>query len=160
VGSDSEEGSEADVAIGGRERIADGRRNRLGFVDDDGWCSSVVEGTAGRGGAVGNAISDVLRTQGEASGPSLSVSSPLSSWTTPITSFSSSSSSSSSSKIFAKSSPTFGVLTNNFASSAGVGVAKGSPVMVNTTPFIADGSKLKALGGLRLTGVSKGDGRW
>jgi hypothetical protein len=56
--------------------------------------------------------------------------------------------------------PTFGESTNNFASSVGVDVASGSPVVLTTTPFMAGGSKVKAADGLRLMGVSRrGGGR-
>ena len=67
---------------------------------------------------------------------------------------SSSSSASSKSKILAKFKPTFGEALNRFTTSAGVGVARVSPVSVRTTPFIAEGMKLVYAG--RVMGVSSG----
>lgn len=67
---------------------------------------------------------------------------------------SSSSSASSKSKILAKFKPTLGEALNRFTSSAGVGVARVSPVSVRTTPFIAEGMKLVYAG--RVMGVSSG----
>lgn len=63
-----------------------------------------------------------------------------------------SSASASKSNIFAKSRPTFGELTNR--SSAGAGVARGCPVCVRITPFIAEGAHSGGRVELRLTGVS------
>jgi len=59
---------------------------------------------------------------------------------------------SSKSKIFPKFSPTFGDLLKSLTSSAGEGVARISPVVVRTTPFIAEG--IKSEGRARVTGVS------
>lgn len=69
-----------------------------------------------------------------------------------VWSSSSSSSPSSKSKIFVKLSPTLGELLKSFANSAGVGVARVSPVAVRTTPFIAEG--MYVLGTGRVTGVA------
>lgn len=65
----------------------------------------------------------------------------------------SSSSSSPKSKIFAKFNPTLGESLNKLANSAGVGVARISPVAVRTTPFIAEG--MQSLFAGRVTGVAR-----
>ena len=67
---------------------------------------------------------------------------------------SSSSSPDSKSNIFPKFKPTLGELSNSFATSVGVGVARLSPVAVRTTPFIADGTN-SGFGG-RVRGVKSG----
>ena len=77
--------------------------------------------------------------------PLRSLSAPLSSPTTPLSSPTAPPPRSRftvapESKIFAKSKPTFGELLNRFDSSFGLGVDTTSPVVVRTTPFIAEGS--------------------
>lgn len=57
------------------------------------------------------------------------------------------------SKILAKFNPTLGDELNKLESSAGLGVARTSPVVVRTTPFIADGSESVYDG--RVMGVSR-----
>lgn len=117
--------SEVEAGSPGRcvDRRIEGRRNRDGGATTDNDCCDWIIDDGG---------SAFARIEGDGGGPSASESkSPSSPALSP---------SSPKSKILAKFKPTFGELTNKFASSAGVGVANASPVAVKMTPFIADAS--------------------
>jgi hypothetical protein len=128
-----------DALFNGGRRVdvrIEGLRSRVGGGAGEGCRSLVVD-------PEDDALSALRRSRFDGEGGGLSAA------------CSPSATSSSKSNIFAKSNPTLGEFTNRFASSAGVGVASGSPVVVKTTPFIAEG--INSVGNfitLRLTGVS------
>lgn len=133
VGSDVEEGRVAVPFSVGRlaDNRIEGRRRRVGgAVDDPG---SDIEPLLSFG-RPNFSLSFLALGLGGGVRCSLRAGTPAG---VPLSS--SSSSPSSKSNIFAKFSPTLGELLNNLANSAGVGVARVSPVAVRTTPFMADG---------------------
>jgi len=127
AGADNPVGSEVDAGSPGRcmDRRIEGRRRRVGGTPlDESRCCVDFDSDFTRS-----------RIEGEGGGPSASDSSsarsdPSSPSPPPF----------SKSNIFVKFKPTLGELMNRFVSSAGVGVARASPVVVKTTPFIAEAS--------------------
>jgi len=127
AGADNSVGSEVEAGSPGhcQDRQIEGQRRRVGgtLLDESRCCvdfnsdfaRSRIEGEGGR-----SLASDLSSARSDPSSPP---SSPFSK-----------------SNIFVKFKPTLGELMNKFVSSAGVGVARASPVVVKTTPFIAEAS--------------------